>query len=262
MPGKLNTLFTSLSFILKVVSTDLRPDETSNCANVQVPAGLRSISESNQDAWKFMAAPGHFKYVLYRNFHGDPSNEGVYRCTMLQKVLYENKETKKMEVANFTKWFDVSLNKSFYIQSYYKMAQLNGTSVKNVLSARHRRYGSVTREYCYPFVYTDGNCAVVLMSHWDHAAAKQCKNVPCVQMSHPLGGTAQKEEKRPCETACEMWVRAENLDKASVSEDCTSYYERFCGEAKFPLYNKTICDLVEEADVTVTSDDGCHRDEL
>uniref|UniRef100_A0A0K8R8B2 Putative salivary lipocalin n=1 Tax=Ixodes ricinus TaxID=34613 RepID=A0A0K8R8B2_IXORI len=176
MLQNVGSLFTGLLLIVNAASTDPSSDETSVCHNVSVPSGFKNIPSSDQDVWSFVAAPGNFMYVLYRNFHSDSENKGTNMCVMVQKVPYtQSGETK---FANYTKWFNGTTNQSYAMRSFYAVVSLDGTegATKNVLVARHQVGENLTTETCYPFAYTDAKCAVVLMNHWNDAAKNQCRN--------------------------------------------------------------------------------------
>uniref|UniRef100_A0A147BW57 Putative salivary lipocalin n=1 Tax=Ixodes ricinus TaxID=34613 RepID=A0A147BW57_IXORI len=245
-------LFTGLLLIINAASTDPGSDEKSKCQNVSVPAGFTNIPSSEQDAWSFVAAAGDFMYVLFRNFHSDSENKGTNMCVMVQKVPYnERGETK---FANYTKWFNGTTWETHAMRSFYKYVKFDGSkgTTNNVLVARHKIGGDFTPEFCYPFVFTDAKCAVVLMNHWNHAAQTQCENSAATD-KHESGDSALKSDvKMPCQTACELWVRHENLNETSLSTDCTKYYTQFCGNKKIFLYNKTICDEVERFPINIT----------
>uniref|UniRef100_A0A6B0V532 Putative salivary lipocalin n=1 Tax=Ixodes ricinus TaxID=34613 RepID=A0A6B0V532_IXORI len=245
-------LFTGLLLIINAASTDPGSDEKSKCQNVSVPAGFTNIPSSEQDAWSFVAAAGDFMYVLFRNFHSDSENKGTNMCVMVQKVPYnERGETK---FANYTKWFNGTTWETHAMRSFYKVVTLHGTkgTTKNVLVARHQAGENLTRETCYPFAYTNAKCAVVLMNHWNDAAKNQCKEETSSQKGDSDKTAPKTGEQRPCETACEMWVRHEYLNETSLSENCTKYYEQFCGNSKIFLYEKSTCDQVEDLPVNIT----------
>ncbi|XP_040074411.1 uncharacterized protein LOC120846643 [Ixodes scapularis] len=253
MLQNVGSLLTCLLLIVNAASTDPSSDETSVCQNVLVPAGFKNIPSSEQDAWSFVAAPGDFMYVLYRNFHSDRQNKGTNKCVMVQKVPYD--DTAETRFANYTKWYNETTCLSYAMQSFYKLVMLDGSkgTTKNVLAARHKVGGIFTNTTCYPFAYTNAKCAVVLMNHWNHAAKNQCKEETPNQEDGTEKITATTGKQGPCETACEMWVRHENLNETSLSENCTKYYKQFCGETKIFLYDKPICDQVEKLPINITN---------
>ncbi|XP_040063800.1 uncharacterized protein LOC115320829 [Ixodes scapularis] len=245
MLQNVGSLFTGFLLIINAASTDPSSNEKSKCQNVSVPAGFKNIPSSDQDVWSFVAAPGNFMYALYRNFNSDRENKGTNKCVMVQKVPYN--DTGETKFANYTKWYNGTTCLSYAIRSFYHLVQLNGTvgTTKNVLVARHQVGVNLTGEYCYPYVYTDTKCAVVLMSHWNDAAKKQCKN-------NSPAHKPKTGENMPCQTACEMWVRHKNLNETSLNKNCTKYYKQFCGDRKIFLYDKLICDRVEKLPINIT----------
>ncbi|XP_040074404.2 uncharacterized protein LOC115320764 [Ixodes scapularis] len=252
MLPKRGTSFAGLLLIVSVVSTDPGPDKKSVCQNALVPARFKDISPSDQDAWSFIAAPGNFMYALFRNFHSDSENKGTNKCVMVQKVPYN--ECGETKFANYTKWFNATTCLPYAMRSFDSVVKLDGTqgTTKNVMVARHQVGGHLTKEFCYPFVYTDAKCAVVLMSHWNHAAKIQCEKNATAHKQQGGENAPETGENMPCQTACEMWVRHENLNETSLNENCTKYYKQFCGDRKIFLYDKRICDRVEKLPVNIT----------
>ncbi|XP_040074405.2 uncharacterized protein LOC115320769 [Ixodes scapularis] len=252
MLQKVGYLFTGLLLIVNAASDDPSFDDASVCQNVSVPVGFKDIPSSEQDTWSFVAAPGDFMHVLYRNYHSDRQNQGTNKCTMVQKVPYN--DTGETKFANYTKWYNGTTCERRAMRSFYKVVNLYGSegTTNNVLVARHKIGENLTNESCYPFAYTDANCAVVLMNHWNEAAKLQCKKNPSAHKHEGGENTLEAGENMPCQQACEMWVRHENLNETYLNENCTKYYEKFCGDRKFFLYEKPICDGVEKLPINIT----------
>ncbi|KAK8778572.1 hypothetical protein V5799_020090 [Amblyomma americanum] len=106
-----------------------------------------------------------------------------------------------------------SLSRSYEIQSEYSTSG-------NVLTAtQYFQFGNYTFQKTnnYTFNYTDGECAVVFMPHWDHASF-------------------------PCQRACEMWVREGSTD--AWNGTCDAVYTEFCGNRNITIYDEDYCNIL------------------